>query len=977
MNTKRGIIGLGLLAAGITPMWAQDIKGVVIDQKSKETLIGAVITAVPGNGSKNATQEKDGIKAVTDIDGNFSLQNLKDGTYTLYIKYVGYKTQKIDGVQLKGGKWIDGKAIVSSKDTSSKNTSSKNDASEKALLTIALQPDEQQLNEVTITAVERRNTDAAMIQVAKNSPVIVSNVSAQEISRTQDTNAGEVIRRVPGVSLIDDKFVMVRGLSQRYNNVWVNGGAVPSSEADSRAFSFDIIPSSQIDNLTIVKSPTAEYPADYSGGFIIVNTKEIPAENSFNIAVGGNWNTSSAFKDFSYSKGSGTDFLGFDNGLRNLNGGIHADLNPQLDANGKPVGDYATSLLGNGLNNDWLVKNRKPLGDLKLAASLNRRWMLGGRTLGMLAAMNYTNEYRTYENMENNLYGIYDAANDKPNYLRHSVDDQYNNNVRLGAMLNFTFLSKDGNHKYQLKNIFNQLATSRYTWRDGVSAQSNLERSAEYYYRSRTTYNGQLTGKHTFTSDALDWSIGYAYANRHLPDRRRYLIDDALESGVYALSTGNDISREWTQLDEHILSLGVNDKHHFKFGNFEPDLKVGAYGEYRSREYQTRNFIYNWNVSDNNMPSGFRHSDIPTLLSSEANMGYDKLYLLEEKQMRNNYRGHNTLGAGYLALSLPFGKLGIHAGVRFEHNDMELISNSRDYEKSESSRHYKTDDVFPSLNTTYKISDQHQVRLSYGRSINRPEFREVSSSVYYDFDLASNVQGNTELKNCYVDNLDLRYEWYPSRGELISLAVFYKHFDSPIEWTYTVAGGTDLIYSYKNAKSANNYGVELDIRKNLGFIGLKDFSWSFNGALIKSKVQFEKGAKEEDRPMQGQSPYLINTGIFYKNEPLKMDIALLYNRIGKRIIGVGRSEGSTGDDSNSRVPHSYEMPRNTIDFSLAKKFGEHLELKLNVRDLLAEKIYYKQFADVTYSDGSKKEVEEIARCYKPGRNIGLQATYKF
>ena len=977
MNTKRGIIGLGLLAAGITPMWAQDIKGVVIDQKSKETLIGAVITAVPGNGSKNATQEKDGIKAVTDIDGNFSLQNLKDGTYTLYIKYVGYKTQKIDGVQLKGGKWIDGKAIVSSKDTSSKNTSSKNDASEKALLTIALQPDEQQLNEVTITAVERRNTDAAMIQVAKNSPVIVSNVSAQEISRTQDTNAGEVIRRVPGVSLIDDKFVMVRGLSQRYNNVWVNGGAVPSSEADSRAFSFDIIPSSQIDNLTIVKSPTAEYPADYSGGFIIVNTKEIPAENSFNIAVGGNWNTSSAFKDFSYSKGSGTDFLGFDNGLRNLNGGIHADLNPQLDANGKPVGDYATSLLGNGLNNDWLVKNRKPLGDLKLAASLNRRWMLGGRTLGMLAAMNYTNEYRTYENMENNLYGIYDAANNKPNYLRHSVDDQYNNNVRLGAMLNFTFLSKDGNHKYQLKNIFNQLATSRYTWRDGVSAQSNLERSAEYYYRSRTTYNGQLTGKHTFTSDALDWSIGYAYANRHLPDRRRYLIDDALETGVYALSTGNDISREWTQLDEHILSLGVNDKHHFKFGNFEPDLQVGAYGEYRSREYQTRNFIYNWNVSDNNMPSDFRHSDIPTLLSSEANMGYDKLYLLEEKQMRNNYRGHNTLGAGYLALSLPFGKLGIHAGVRFEHNDMELISNSRDYEKSESSRHYKTDDVFPSLNTTYKISDQHQVRLSYGRSINRPEFREVSSSVYYDFDLASNVQGNTELKNCYVENLDLRYEWYPSRGELISLAVFYKHFDSPIEWTYTVAGGTDLIYSYKNAKSANNYGVELDIRKNLGFIGLKDFSWSFNGALIKSKVQFEKGAKEEDRPMQGQSPYLINTGIFYKNEPLKMDIALLYNRIGKRIIGVGRSEGSTGDDSNSRVPHSYEMPRNTIDFSLAKKFGEHLELKLNVRDLLAEKIYYKQFADVTYSDGSKKEVEEIARCYKPGRNIGLQATYKF
>ncbi len=919
---------------------AQQLKGVVVDKNSKETLIGAVVSV-----------EGSDVRAVTDIDGNFTLDGLKNGKYTLYIKYVGYKTQKIDGVQVKDASQTDG-------------------------ITIALLPDEQQLKEVTVTAMERRNTDAAMIQVAKNSPVIVSNVSAQEINRTQDTNAGEVIRRVPGVSLIDDKFVMVRGLSQRYNNVWVNGGAVPSSEADSRAFSFDIIPSSQIDNLTIVKSPTAEYPADYSGGFIIVNTKEIPAENNFSVSLGGNWNTSTAFKDFSYAKGSSTDWLAFDNGMRSLKGGIQSTLAPQLGADGKPVTSYATSLLGNGLDNDWSLQQKKPLGDLKLAASLNRRWSLGGRTLGMLAALNYTNEYRTYENMENNLFGIYDAANDKPNYLRHSVDNQYNNNVRLGAMLNLTYLSKDGHHKYQLKNIFNQLATSRYTWRDGVSAQSNLERSAEYYYRSRTTYNGQLTGKHTFTSDALDWSIGYAYANRHLPDRRRYLIDDALESGVYALSTGNDISREWTQLDEHILSLGVNDKHHFKFGSFEPDLQVGAYGEYRTREYQTRNFIYNWNVSANNMPADFRHSDIPALISSEANMGYDKLYLLELKQMRNDYRGNNTLGAGYLAMSLPFGKLGIHAGVRFEHNDMELISNTRDYEKSEQSTHYKTDDLFPSLNATYKLNDQHQMRLSYGRSINRPEFREVSSSVYYDFDLASNVQGNTELQNCYIDNFDLRYEWYPSRGELISLAVFYKHFDSPIEWTYTVAGGTDLIYSYKNAKSANNYGVELDIRKSLDFIGLKDFSWSFNGALIKSQVQFEKGAKEENRPMQGQSPYLINTGLFYKNEPLQLDIALLYNRIGKRIIGVGRSEGSTGSDDNARVPHSYEMPRNTIDFSLGKKFGKHLELKLNVRDLLAEKIYYKQFADVTYSDGSKKTIEEISRSYKPGRNIGLQAIYK-
>ena len=455
------------------------------------------------------------------------------------------------------------------------------------------------------------------------------------------------------------------------------------------------------------------------------------------------------------------------------------------------------------------------------------------------------------------------------------------------------------------------------------------------------------------------------------------MVNDALETGVFALSTGNDVKREWTALDEHIASVALNEKHHFTLGSWEPDLMAGTYGEYRTRAYEAHEFYYQWNPGNNTLPSDFQYMDVPTLLGNPDNLGDNKLYLFEQLQMRNNYRGHNILGAGYLNMMLPFGKVTVNAGLRFEHNDMELISNTRDNEKSEQSRHYRTNDLFPSLNATYRMNDIHQVRLSYGRSINRPEFREVASSVYYDFDLASDVQGNTELNNCYIDNIDLRYEIYPSRGELISLALFYKHFDSPIEWTYTVAGGTNLIYSYKNARSANNYGIELDIRKNLTFIGLPDFNLSFNGALIKSKVAFAPGSKEENRPMQGQSPYLINTGLFYKNKPLNLDVAVLYNRIGKRIIGVGRSEGSSASDENARVPHSYEMPRNVIDLSATKRFGEHWEIKLLVRDLLAEKVYYKQFADVTYTDGSQRTVEEVARCYKPGRNIGLQAIYKF
>lgn len=895
MISQRGLLLSGLIFSTVVSVHADDISGIVTDEKTNEPLIGATIE-VAGTS----------FKTVSDADGKFLLTGLKHGKYNITIKYIAYQSCTLTGVEAQ-------------KDASSN------------VISVKLKADEQTLEGVSVTAVQRKNTERAMVLETKKSDVIVSNISAQEIKATQDNNASEVIRRVPGVSLIDDKFVMVRGLSQRYNNVWMNGGAVPSSEADSRAFSFDIVPSGQIDNLTIVKTPTAEYPSDFTGGFIMINTKEIPSENSYNISAGLSYNNEAHFQSF----------------------------------------------LLNRRNSQWYTKKSTPWGDWKASADMAHRWNLSGRKLGMIAAVNYSNEYRTNHSMQNNLFGLYDVSHDQPNYLRHSTDDQYNLNTRLGAMVNFTLLSKDGNSKYELKNIFNRLTNTRYTWRDGISAQSNLEKSAEYYYRSRTVYNGQLTGKHTFSGDALDWSVGYAYANRRLPDRRRYLTDDALESGKFALTTGNDISREWTKLNEHIVSANVNNVYDLMLGRWLSKLHTGLYGEYRSRDYTTKEYIYNWNANDNNLPSGFRYIDIPTLLSDDRYLGEDKLYMLELSKWRNNYRGKNTLGAGYVSFSMPFGALNVLAGVRFEHNDMELISNTRDTEKSETSRHYKGDDFFPSLNATYRFNTQHQLRFGYGRSVNRPEFREVSSSVFYDFDLASSVQGNTELKNCYIDNLDLRYEFYPTDGEIISLAAFYKHFKDPIEWTYTVTGGTDLVYSFKNAHVANNYGLELDIRKRLDFIGLRNFSLSFNGSLIKSRVKFPAGSHEENRPMQGQSPYLINTGLFYRHPTNGFSFAVLYNRIGKRIIGVGRSEGSTGEEQNARIPDSYEMPRDMIDLSATKTFGNHWELKLNVRDLLAQHVVYKQFADVTYADGSKRTIDEITRKYRPGRNIGLILTYKF
>lgn len=904
------------------------LKGRVVDAKTGEALIGATLQIL-----------QVGKTTMSDGEGNFTFAALGQRNYTLTATYLGYHKKSLT-------------INATRSDT---------------LLVVRMEELESSLGMATVTATAKRNTEAAQVAVQKNSLVVQSGISAQQISRSQDKDASEVIRRVPGISIIDQKFVMVRGLSQRYNNVWINGAAVPSSEADSRAFSFDIIPSSQVDNMQIIKSPAPQYPADFTGGFILIDTKEVPNENSASISVGTSVNDQTHFKSFYESKQSGTDFLGFDN-MRHLSQGINNPLK-------QTPGGSGISLTDNHFNNNWLLNTRHSWADLSLSAHLNRsKEFETGAVLALLSALNYNNSYKTYAPMQNSFFGAYDLLHDQSVYLRNTTDRQYAHNVRLGAMLNLTYVPAKGVGRYEWKNIFNQLGTNRYTERDGYNAQSNLIHDAEYYYSSRTTYNTQLTGKYAFDHAHLDWSAGYAYANRLLPDRRRYTLDNSLDIDHVGLTTGNDINREFTRLDEHIASAVVNYRYRFESAHsFHPELLTGAYAEYRTRNYRTRSFIYQWDPINNSLPSGFQYLDLPTQLFTADNYGDNGLYLIDDTKLRNNYEGRHLITSAYAAANLPLGAFNVYAGVRFEHSRMQLISNTRDYEKSTQTRNYDGNDFFPSVNATWHMSAKHQLRASYGRSINRPEFREVSPSVFYDFELSSSVQGNTALKDCHIDNVDLRYEWYPSQGDQISVAAFYKRFDSPIEWTYTVTGGTDQVYSYMNAKQANSYGIELDVRKNLGFLHLPDLTLVFNGALIKSHVKFDKGSRQKSRPMQGQSPYLVNLGLFYNHHA--WNAALQYNRIGKRLIGVGRSLGATADQTVN-IPDSYEMPRNSLDLSLARQFG-HFELKLGLKDIIGNSVVFKQLNDVTLADGTQKQVEEMTRAYRPGRNFSLNVTYKF
>ena len=930
-----GAIAL-LQTAALNAQTSGTIAGIVTDSATGEPIVGATVLV---DGTTKGV--------ASDAEGRFSIAGLAAGTYRLDVSMISYDAQLVENIVVRQG--------------------------ETTHIAVSLTGAAEQVGEVVVSAVRRVNSEAALNVDIRNSLQVVSGVSSQAIARTQDRDAGEVVRRIPGISLIDDKFIIARGLSQRYNNVWIDQAAVPSSEADSRAFSFDLIPAGQIENILILKSPAPEVPADFTGGFIRIDTKEMPDDATVSFSYSTGVNTATHFDGFRYNPGPAGDLLGFGSGARMWEGGIKGSF----DNSNAAFVDRATR---SGFNNDWSVRKRSAVPDQRFSASFGRTWNLhDGHRFALTGAVNYSYSERSIIGMENSRFGIYNKREDKPEYLYKYTDDQYRTDVKLGAMFNMAYVRPRSS--YRFRNIFNQLGQDRYTYRSGWQNISSLytQEKAEYRYSSRGSYNGQFTGVHDLGRGRLDWTAGYSYANRHLPDRR---IINRQENDIYGdLYYGkmqidqNDMQRDFTRLVEHLASAGVNYERTFREGKrFAPKLKTGLYGDYRTRDYLARAFYYRFDSS--NLPVDFAYGDPVADILVPENFGADKLYLYDDTDNRNSYKGDNLTAAAYAGINLPFGRLNIYAGVRFEHSDMTLTSYTRSKEWVSEERSYVYDDLFPSVNATYRITDRHQLRVAYGRSTNRPEFREVSASTYYDFDLFSTIMGNPQLKAAYIHNADLRYEWYPTNAEQISLSFFYKHFRNPIETTIRDAGGS-YTYTYENADRARAYGVELDVRKNLAFMGLRNFSLSLNVAWIESRVFFDDASLEHDRPVQGQSPYIVNGGLFYQPERIGLTIGLLYNRIGKRIVGIGRSDLSSGGSVDNDIPDMYEMPRDALDFVATKRLGKCWELRISAKDLICDNVELCQFPEFTDDAGKLQRRKEITKQYAPGRGFSIGVSAKF
>ncbi|MDP3436428.1 MAG: outer membrane beta-barrel protein [Bacteroidales bacterium] len=911
------------------------LEGKVIDKSTGEPIIGATIFFPDiRKGS------------MTDQDGLYSITNLPIGVHRAEISGISYKKISVNDLEIKEG--------ANSFD-------------------IVLEESANLLDEIVVTSVKRMNSEIAMVQATRSAGVVMSGMSGKQISKSQDRNAAEVVRRIPGVSIMNDRYIIVRGLPSRYNNVWVNNSSVPSTEADSRSFSFDILPSSQLESIMIVKSQSAEIPSDFSGGFVKITTGSMPEVSESTISYGMGMNSVAHFNDQYRTKGYLTELFGIGGSQRRLSGIV-----PQrVDNNNSSL---VTEVTKSGFSQEWEVLKGKALPDQRVTMMFGRAYNLNkGYKMGIAGALNYTRSSQTYKDMTNARFGVFNINTDEPEYIYKYTDNQYSLDSRIGGMLNITLMS--GKNKIEFRNMINIMGKNRYTSREGwqnVSAKY-IQEKKEYLYTNRTIYTGQLAGSHRFSKRILDWNIAYSFAGMDQPDRR---IINREENNIYGdqdfgkMSIDqNEITRDFVNLKEHIITPALNYILPFEVSqNLVIELKAGVLGEYKTRNYKNRQFFYRFNRYS--LPSNFVYRDVVDEILKDNNYGSDKLYLYEDTDNRNSYKGEILNGAGYFSAKMTSGRFNIIAGVRAETGKMRLTNYDKIYEFTTVSKDYDYFDIYPSLNASYNISKNELIRVAYGKSVNRQEFRELSSSVYYDFNLFSDVKGNPELKHATINNIDIRYEYYPTNNEYITLALFYKHFKNPIEWTYLDAGGS-YTYTFENAKAANNMGVEADIRKNLKFVGLKNLTLGLNAAYIYSRVEFDKeNSLERDRAMQGQSPYIINTSLFYDSEKLGLSAGILYNRIGKRIVGIGKADTGTGASVNNEIPDTYELSKDVIDITLSKKIGKRVELKGGVKDILNQSVIFQQDPQYLDSSGNLQQRNQNSKTFKPGSYYTLAIQIK-
>lgn len=929
-----------VFAFSMTAALAQlgSISGTITDAKTGEAIIGA-----------NVIIEGTSVGAASDIDGNYSIENVKPGTYKLNVSFITYKTHVINDVVVESGK--------------------------KTTVKVAMVEDATELQEIVVSGTREINTDFALIGAIKESKLVVSGISAEQISKSQDRDAAQVVRRVPGITIQDNRFVVVRGLSSRYSSIMLNGVIAPSTEADSRAFSFDVIPSGLLDRMLVAKSGSADLPGDFAGAVVQINTKNAVEENFTNVSLGTGVRRNTTFTDRMTQQRSSTDWLAFDDGMRRLPSSAPANYenlqNPSV-----------VETESRKFKNTWSLQQINVRPDLRFSFDMGRNFDLGKINVSTINAVNYSNTFQ-HNAIEFNRFEQYDPQTGVPGLTVFLFDDeQLTNNVRLGLLSNWTFKYSD-NSKIEFRNLYNRLGTTQTTVREGARFLSTDDvRNYSSRYIERSIYSGQVEGTHNLKNEksTLNWVAGYTSAKRNEPDWKRLTTVrawNAPEGSRYVIAlntnaTAVNAARFYQELDEYSVTHRLNFEHNFNKVNEDGDaysFKTGYWLEYKDRSFQARQIAHV-------ISSGFEET------GPIGSLPYDRIFAPENVSTSNghfisegtnitdSYFASNTLGAGYISFTLPFtARLSVVPGIRLEHNIQELRTprgpNGADVSNPITS-------VLPSVNMTYDISSATLLRVAYSKTVNRPEFRELAPFSFYDFDNAADVRGNPDLEIADIHNLDARWEYYPTPSEFVSAGVFYKRFNNPIE-ARIENGANNPTFPFENADKAQNYGVEVEVRKALAYTSgskfLNNTSVVLNAAYIVSQIKLENDGtlqEKDTRPMQGQSPYIVNAGLFYNDEVKGFQANVQYNVFGKRIAFVGLPG----------APTWWELPQHLLDFSVSKRIMAKGELRLGINDILNTRQFFREDGNLD-NDLGDLNANRLVRGTRNGQYFTLGFAWKF
>ena len=865
---------------------AGTIKGTVTDKQTREPLTGATIQIA---GTTQGT--------VADVDGNYSL-DVNNGTYTLAIKYVGYKDIIINNV--KAGK-------------------------SDLILNFELESDAQALGEVSVVARKNLEGERALQMERRKATLAIENLGSKEMSLKGIGNVEEGVKKITGISVADAGQLIVRGLGDRYSTTTLNGLPIASPNPDNKLIPLDLFPSSTVQNITVSKVYNAEAFADYSGAHIDINTKENITEDFFNIGfnTGGKFNT-----------------LGKDNYRMNRNGSLFRTSGVDQAALNMPLSEFDNYVkTRNIFDTSFAVKKKSSLPDFSGNLGFGKNIGIGSQTLSILASASAGN---SFQNMDNAFYKTLEATGSVQDNFAY---DSYAQELKLAALghIGYTLRRHD---RIGYTFFYARNATDTYQRREGIDAEDHELTGSNNITHIYSVQNHQLDGVHSFGGRGqweLTWGGSYSKTGSEEPDRRQvmYIKNDNGALSLFKLNR-QETMRYFGSLDEEEWNGNLAMRWKWNENNF---LKLGVNYKNKSRDYKATRFYYNLNKIDPVITDIY---DTDGFLNQE-NIADGNVVVQRVMQPKDSYRAGNEIYSGYLLTDFyPVPSLLVNLGVRYEISRqwVDYATDGGDWYAER--RNLDKNDLFPTLNLKYTVNDANSIRFSASRTVTRPSFIEMAPFLYQESYGSAQIRGNNELQNGYNYNFDLRYEHFGKNGDMISLTAYFKYLDSPIERIQALQGGATL-HSFQNADNGMAGGMEVEFRKQL----MKDLRLGANISYMYTNVKLPEGGAytNKERPLQGASPILANADLTYSprfGEERQLNLALLYNLQGSRIHAVGVSK--LGDIKQQTL--------HTLNFSAGYDINSHFSLKLQVNDLLNRAVIFKQEVPST---GEEVEVERYKK----------------